>query len=530
MTAPYKRLVKLVIFCLIFISPPATLKPQSHNREAVKWYRNALRKENLNARINALQKAIEFDPKYVEALLSLGRAHQGLQQFQQAKKYLKRAYTARLAVIDTELKSQILYELGSTYQYLNEMKACEDAFRGARNLTRSQALKSEISFELGKILYQRNQFEAAMTELSQCRQVKPEHEVLYNQLTEAAARAIELNKIYLAAEDAQLNGQVEQAKALYEKIDRVMPGFRDVQEKIDSLSSTEILQDIFEAPPANTRVTGTFKTNDSGTSVPAYDPPEDADGGTAEPENAVAVKRSGTRDTPPALPANDEPPDAMGAATVPPTAETLPARPVTTERPISRKVRHLAPTRQPILDSPPAQLVPRPRLTGHKDRPVAPQARSPQRQLRHSRSDNPIGATEVPEQPGNASRALLVSSLLTGALLLPLLGFILVSPVARARLFVLLGQRQRAAPIYESMLLKHPHRLWLYPALARLYYHENRQDAQAMRVYRMIKHLHSKNKYADSLTANIVNKYLSDVKTVPVQIEIVEQDRSRKRS
>ena len=67
--------------------------------------------------------------------------------------------------------------------------------------------------------------------------------------------------------------------------------------------------------------------------------------------------------------------------------------------------------------------------------------------------------------------------------IIPLGIIFFIVPSGRVKLFLLQGKYQKAAQIYESLLLKNPHKVKLYPELAQIYLMQNRKDDTALKVY-----------------------------------------------
>lgn len=70
--------------------------------------------------------------------------------------------------------------------------------------------------------------------------------------------------------------------------------------------------------------------------------------------------------------------------------------------------------------------------------------------------------------------------------LLPLGVAFFVVPTTRAKLLLMQGNHQKAASIYESILMKKPNKVKLYPSLANIYLMLNRKDDTARKVYDIV--------------------------------------------
>ncbi len=105
---------------------------------------------------------------------------------------------------------------------------------------------------------------------------------------------------------------------------------------------------------------------------------------------------------------------------------------------------------------------------------------------------------------------------------LPLLGFVAMSPVARARLHLMRGNFATATLIYEGLLARNPGKVKLYPVLANIYLQQGRSDENAMKVYKTILQLNLTTAYRDEINAIVAQKYLTEGRTDSDAIEILE--------
>lgn len=86
---------------------------------------------------------------------------------------------------------------------------------------------------------------------------------------------------------------------------------------------------------------------------------------------------------------------------------------------------------------------------------------------------------DAQNSPGNFFSVGVIISLF----IIPLGIIFFVIPSGRVKLFLLQGKYQQAARIYESLLLKNPHKVKLYPELAQIYLMQKRKDDTAIKVY-----------------------------------------------
>ena len=115
-----------------------------------------------------------------------------------------------------------------------------------------------------------------------------------------------------------------------------------------------------------------------------------------------------------------------------------------------------------------------------------------------------------------------VAGILAAVLLLPLTGFIVFSPMTRARLLVLRGEYDRAAKIYEKLLERNPSLLKLYEPLANIYLLSGRRDDHALKIYRMILQLNLARHRHDEINALMAQNYLEDGRRDHEAIKVLE--------
>ncbi len=120
--------------------------------------------------------------------------------------------------------------------------------------------------------------------------------------------------------------------------------------------------------------------------------------------------------------------------------------------------------------------------------------------------------SNVPAYVGGAA-ALLV---------LPLLGFAMFSPAARARFQLFRGNYLAAAQIYEKALTRQPRKVKLYPALANIYLILGRNDENAIKVYKTILQLNLNTHNRDEISTIVAQNYLIEGRTDSDAIEVLE--------
>ncbi len=97
-------------------------------------------------------------------------------------------------------------------------------------------------------------------------------------------------------------------------------------------------------------------------------------------------------------------------------------------------------------------------------------------------------STTASEEKSGATSSVNLALVLTAAVMLPLLGFLVFSPAMRARYYLLRGDHAAVARIYERMLAKNPQRAKLNPAiittLSNYYLMSGRVDEHALAIHK----------------------------------------------
>jgi tetratricopeptide (TPR) repeat protein len=118
-----------------------------------------------------------------------------------------------------------------------------------------------------------------------------------------------------------------------------------------------------------------------------------------------------------------------------------------------------------------------------------------------------------------------VSAYVGGAaalLILPLLGFAIFSPAARARFHLLRGDYLAAAQTYEKALTRQPQKVSFYAALAGLYLILGRNDEIALKVFKTVLYLNLNPHNRDEISTIVAQNYLTEGRTDSDAIEVLE--------
>ncbi len=107
---------------------------------------------------------------------------------------------------------------------------------------------------------------------------------------------------------------------------------------------------------------------------------------------------------------------------------------------------------------------------------------------------------------------MLIGGLLS-VLLIPTAVAFFAVPTARAKWLLMQGNYQKAALIYESILIRKPDKVKLYPLLANVYLMLNRPDDTARKVYDIVLQMNISPKLRQRLDATVNQQFLNNKKS-----------------
>jgi len=166
------------------------------NSRARQWYEIGIRKKNIDKKIAALNKAIELEPSFVEALFNLGLAYKEKQDFARVEQYMLQAYSTKSRRINNDFEVAILYELATTYYRQGKMQNYEETLRQSKTLASDPPRGATISFELGRFLYQQNRYKEALAELQEGERLYPAQRDYFANLIQLAQAGRETQQLF----------------------------------------------------------------------------------------------------------------------------------------------------------------------------------------------------------------------------------------------------------------------------------------------------------------------------------------------
>lgn len=222
---------------------------QTTSRVAQEWFDAGRKEKALSKKIEAFQKAVEADPKFVQALYYLGLSHKSQRDFAKAELFLNQAKDASSSLLKNEDRFAIYYELSKLHIRVGNAVTAEELLVESLNLDVGDGLAGKAYFELGRLLFNQGRYIEALDILKLGQKLESDSKDFFNNLIALSENSIRLEKLYNQAESHVKNGNVKEAKALFEQIKLDNPDFKDVQikiAKVDSLIKEQLTLSTFK--------------------------------------------------------------------------------------------------------------------------------------------------------------------------------------------------------------------------------------------------------------------------------------------
>lgn len=211
----------------------------SQKAEALQWFTAGVSEKDVARKIQAYERALALDPLFVEALYNLGMVYKSQQDYANAEQFLTKANNAKTEKTPKNLNIRILYELSTTYAKTGKVQEAEAGLRKAKNAADEDRIASQISFELGRLLYQQQRYAEALTELRAGMNHVAENRSKFATLMLTVQNEQQMQTLYERAVQAKQAGKLAEARALFEEILQQNSDFKDVAAQLETLNSQQ---------------------------------------------------------------------------------------------------------------------------------------------------------------------------------------------------------------------------------------------------------------------------------------------------
>lgn len=226
-----------LVLALLVVGSYERAEAQSQNPHALSWFKTANEEKDIQRKIEAYTRALSFDSSFAEAHYNLGMAYKQQQELQRVEYHLRRALALGASRFTGEQKDRLHYELAFAVKKQGRATEAEKLLREAKAQIGDKKLRSMTAFELGKMLFEQNRLNDALTELREGQKINPANQTYFSNLIQLAESNLVLQGQYDRATQAEARGQVQEARALFDLIRNQNPNFKDVTMRAARLDS-----------------------------------------------------------------------------------------------------------------------------------------------------------------------------------------------------------------------------------------------------------------------------------------------------
>ena len=549
---------------LLLLIVPLHIYGQSKDPRVLILFNQAAKEGDINKKIAAYKQVIEIEPLFVEALFNLGVLYKQQQDFNFAEQYLVQAARLSPGRTQYELRARIIYELASVYKRAGKLKESEENLRMAKTFANDKELRSMISFDLGRLLFEQKRLEEAFAELKDGQKLSAKNKTFFTNFIQAAEQGLELQKLYDSARQAEASGKLSEAKTIYSNILEKSPSYEDVEARlanVDSLLSPETQRK--QAFAAKYQQAGKHLAEEKyDLAIGIYENILQEAGAYKDVNALLDQARQQLAEQ--QRQAGLESEYAAGATAL--RSQNWTRAIITFERILRmdenyRDARQLLEQAQSSLERESTESIcvryyadgvaamnqndlggalaafekvkrlnpnyrDLPTLLGVVERELQNQSSAATAHFNPvavstSTSNGLVKAVNAESVPSSAvvgsnnsdSRVYYLTGAFAAVIVLPLLGFMFFSSTGRARLYLFLGNYAATMRIYENMLIRHPERARLNPTvintLATYYLLERRMDERAMDVYQQVQRMNLPTANREEINTILQQQYLT---------------------
>lgn len=224
-----------ILLVLVALSPRAA-SAQSQNEQANRWFKSGLKQKDTERAIADYRKAIAIDPAFKEALFNLALLYRKQKDYAQAQNLLEQARTTAGQSPAGDLAFNISYELALIYGRVEGAEASAEELRNAKKLAPDAKRQALASLELARILNQQGRYREALAELDEGRRLDPGARANFDKLRSSVEEMLQLDELYQEAAKERARGNLENALVLLRQIQTQYPGFKNVPMEIANLN------------------------------------------------------------------------------------------------------------------------------------------------------------------------------------------------------------------------------------------------------------------------------------------------------
>ncbi len=223
-----------LLMILYFLIHP--MEGYSQDIGAAYWFKKGIIEKDQDKKIEYYQKAVQEDPKFVEAHYNLALIFLLKKELNNAENAFKSALAANP---NAPLKTNILSRLGLTYRKLNRYTEAEDALQEVINITNDNKLKALTLYELGQTKISQGQFDAAVNYFQQGIRTLPEDRSPFETGIQLARDQQKINDLFQQGIMLVKNDKLLEAKEIFNQIINLNPNHNEAKQQIENIALME---------------------------------------------------------------------------------------------------------------------------------------------------------------------------------------------------------------------------------------------------------------------------------------------------
>jgi tetratricopeptide (TPR) repeat protein len=482
----------ILVMIVLIVMPAGRAISQSEVAEATAWFNVGVKEQNAAKRIEALSRAVQLDPNFVEALYQLGLAYKSQRDYKRAEEFLQKAYGAKSVGTSDELKQSILFELVTTYNKRGNIADYETSLRRIKKLATVTKVRAQVLYELGLLLHQTQRDQEALKELWEALQLNPSNR-------EQMMNLVESIEFTSAGMTALKTRDWVRAILAFEKVLEIDPAstearkrLKEAENGLDRENMETILSRYYDEGIA------AKKRNDLGGAMSAFE--------------KIQKLKPNYRDVARLL---EEIKSALQKKTK--ASSLAPAANIDSLYQVGVDAFARKDWAQAVVALEEVQLVD----PDYRDLAnLLARARANWSMLKDAKDT--VAATPPPRLEKSSLTVYPIFWIALAVSLMVLAGWLLISKSTRAWIHLSLGNYPRAARIYEVMLARNSTRLKIYPRLANMYLISGRRDEAAQKVYKIVLELNLAAHNRDEISRIVAQRYLNEGRTDSDAIEVLE--------
>ncbi|UCE04921.1 MAG: tetratricopeptide repeat protein [bacterium] len=223
----------LIIFSFLVLSSDG----YSQDMGAVYWFKKGINEKDHEKKIEYYQKAIQENPKFVEAYYNLALTFMIRKEYNKAEEAFKKALSANPDVMNNSLKTKILNRLGATYRKMGRYTEAEEAYQGALNITKDNKFKALTLYELGQTKILQGQHEEAVFYFRQGMQTSPDDRASFETGIQLARNQQKIDGLYQQGLQLFQDQNFSEAQKIFNEIIEMNPNHEDAKQQIEKIAS-----------------------------------------------------------------------------------------------------------------------------------------------------------------------------------------------------------------------------------------------------------------------------------------------------